>query len=91
MLRGERAPGARWSERDALLAQALTAYEEMLCSGCGNSMHETMDPDHQQDWIAPLPMRCHACTAIAARAKAYAETDFPSALRFSASLRSNST
>lgn len=85
--RGRQAPGERWTGRDWLLAQALVAYEDSLCPSCGNPRHETMDPDHESDWTAPLPLRCHACTAIAHRAKEYAESDAPQALAFSAELK----
>lgn len=88
VLRGERAPGAKWTERDSDFALALTEYEGMLCSGCGHPVWESMDPDTQRDWEAPLPMRCHACTAIGERAKGYAkpEVPVPTALRFRAYL-----
>lgn len=59
----------------------------MLCDGCGQPLHESMDPETQRDWVVPLPMRCHACTAVADRAKQYVEnplTPAPHALRFRA-------
>lgn len=87
MGRGRRRPGSKWTRRDWLLAQALDAYERMLCPHCGHMLTEAMDPALQNDWVAPLPMRCHPCTAIDARAEQYRETDAPNALRFSARRR----
>lgn len=49
-------------------------------------MHESMDPDTEGRWTAPLPMRCHACTAIEHRVKDYEKADAPRALKFSAEL-----
>lgn len=86
MLRGEREPGSRWGEQDSLLAQALTFYESLLCSGCGQPLTQSMDPATEGKWTAPLPSRCHACTAIAHRAKDYEKADAPHALKFSAHL-----
>lgn len=86
VIRGERRPGQRWTDRDALLLQALTYYEASLCSGCGQPMWLGMDPDTEGHWKAPLPTRCHPCTAIAIRMKDYEEADQASALRFSAEL-----
>jgi hypothetical protein len=80
-------PGARWTARDWLLAQALDTYERLLCPHCGNMLTEAMDPELEHQWVAPLPMRCHPCTAIDARAEGYKESDAPNALRFSAHRR----
>lgn len=86
MLRGERDPGSRWGEQDSLLAQALTFYESLLCAGCGHPITESMDPATEGRWVAPYPSRCHACTAIAHRAKDYEKADAAQALKFSAHL-----
>lgn len=91
MARGRRRPGSRWRSRDWLLAQALAEYERLVCPGCGNPLHETMDPALEDEWESPLPMRCHACTVIDARATAYAEASAPRALRFSAHRRGLTT
>ncbi len=81
---GRRRPGQRWRKRDWLLAQALTEYERLICPGCGNPLHESMDPEYERDWVSGLPHRCHACTAIEMQAKKYEEASAPSALRFEA-------
>ena len=79
----------KWGATDRALALALTEYEANLCDGCGQPMHESMDPATEGQWVAPLPMRCHACTAIAHRAKDYPEdkVDAVSALKFHAERR----
>lgn len=59
----------------------------MICDGCGQPLHESMDPETEGQWVAPLPMRCHSCTAIAHRVKDYSETDASQALRFRAERR----
>lgn len=84
-LRGENSTG-RWTEQDGLLAQALTYYESLVCDGCGQMVTESMDPTTEREWSAPPPTRCHACTAIARRARDYegSEVPAPSALRFHA-------
>ena len=50
-------------------------------------MWDSMDPENEPRWVAPLPMRCHACTAVAHRVKDYEKADAPDALRFRAELR----
>ena len=87
MARGRKRPGSRWTRRDWLLAQALEAYEGMLCKSCGHMLTEAMDPALQNEWTTPLPMRCHPCTAIDAMAEKYRESESPHALRFSAQRR----
>lgn len=86
MARGERPASKGPSERDWLLAQALTYYEANLCSGCGQPLWLCMDPETESKWHAPLPARCHACTSIEVRVKDYESADHASALRFSAEL-----
>lgn len=61
-------------------------YESLLCSGCGQMVTESMDPANEGRWSSPPPHRCHACTAIAHRAKDYEKADAPEALKFSAEL-----
>jgi hypothetical protein len=70
---------------------ALTLHEATLCAGCGHPVEESMsaeaDPGNQDrlwHYEAPLPHRCHACTAIEVQQAAYVEAENPRALRFSA-------
>jgi DNA-directed RNA polymerase subunit N (RpoN/RPB10) len=86
VLWGAYAPSAVWSDRDGLLAQALTVFEAERCTGCGHPLSESMDVANARAYVSPFPMRCHACTAIAERAEKYADTNAPSALRFHAEL-----
>jgi hypothetical protein len=91
VVRGQRLPGDRWTDHDTSMAVALTLYEGGLCHGCGHpvaeSTAETADPnspDRTHHYVAPLPTRCHACTAIGMRTPQYAEAPQPDALRFRA-------
>lgn len=94
MLRGERRPGQRVTERDAMLAQALTWYEANLCPGCGQPLWESMDPANEGRYHVPPASRCHACTQVQLAMRPYEkaasdpETPMlaPGALRFSAEL-----
>lgn len=72
-----------------MLAQALTAYEALICSDCGQPMHESLDPENEGKYVAPLPVRCHACTAVEQRAASYADNDFPRALKFTSELHAS--
>ena len=49
-------------------------------------MHESMDPDNEDRYVAPPPSRCHACTAVHKRVEDYESADAPQALKFSAEL-----
>lgn len=86
VLRGERNPNQAWTDHDGDMAVALVEYEASLCA-CGHPLWESMDPEHQRDWMVPPPSRCHACSALDEAAQAYTETISPRALRFQAVLR----
>lgn len=47
---------------------------------CGHPLSETTDPASEGRWTAGLPIRCHACTAIAVRQEDYREASHPQAL-----------
>lgn len=49
---------------DRMLALALAIHESTLCSGCGQDMAYSMDPDLADEWTTGHPDRCHACTAL---------------------------
>lgn len=51
-------------EMDRLLALGLALYEATICSGCGQQLHYSMDPDLADEWSTTEPTRCHACTAL---------------------------
>ena len=70
------------------MALALATYEADLCQGCGQPMTESMDPENERGYVAPPPHRCHACTAVAARAEEYREVPHAhQVLRFNAERR----
>lgn len=59
------APGEPlWTGEDRAWALALLELEADTCSGCGQSISESMDPDREDAWRAEV-LRCHACTAAA--------------------------
>lgn len=89
VLRGAQSPVDRWGRADGLLAAALVKFEETLCTGCGNPLHESTsadaDPDNRDGshkYVADVPVRCFACTAVAERSKQYEEAKAPQALKF---------
>ena len=56
----------RWPARDRRLAEALLAYEDGLCPGCGNPRHVAWDPRAQVDW----KVTTHTCEPCEVRANA---------------------
>ena len=48
-----------------------------------------MDPELESEWHADLPLRCHSCTAVSARAKEYKDATAPEALYFTAERRAS--
>ena len=60
------------TERNRLLAQALTIYESTLCKGCGQPLHESTDedgPDYSaEDYL------CRGCAVLS---QAGGEKDAP--------------
>jgi len=65
-----------------LLALALQAYEDSLCSSCGQSLKYAMDPDLAHEWTTMAPHRCGGCTALAESAEANKDSRHPGALRY---------
>lgn len=76
-------------EVDRLLALALSLYEDSRCPGCGQALHESMDPDLLDEWTTMHPVRCGACTALgrAAENDADQKREHPGALRRIVGLR----
>ena len=76
-------------EVDRLLALGLAIYEESRCSGCGEWLHESMDPDLLDEWTTTIPHRCGACTALARASDDDRDKgrDHPGALRRRVGLR----
>lgn len=69
-----------WSEEDLAWAMAQAAEDAERCTGCGLPLSETTDPDAEGEYEAPLPTRCHACTALEKRREEY--TGSPPGLLF---------
>lgn len=74
-------------EVDRLLALALTEYEARRCSGCGQDLHESMDPDLLDEWDTWPAIRCGSCTALARAAERTKDSDHPQALHHAVGLR----
>lgn len=62
-------------------------YEDNICPGCGQQMHEAMDPDLEDEWTTMAPYRDHACTALSRAAEANKDRPHPQALRYVVGLR----
>ena len=69
--RGSRLPGEAWSRRDWALAQAAKVLDRSRCPGCGTPLWLAYDKGLKNKWEAPLPKRCHPCTAKGKRMKDY--------------------
>lgn len=70
-----------------MLALALAIHEATLCSGCGQDMAYSMDPDLADEWSTTDPTRCHACTALERASDRVGDTEHARALRFTPGLR----
>lgn len=71
-----------WPLVDQILALALQEYEDGVCSGCGQPLAESMDPDLEDEWATLPAHRCHSCTAIARAAEQDKDREYPGALRY---------
>lgn len=64
-----------WDEDTRNLALALDAIP--MCPLCGNPTSICQDAEHQFDWHAEDPVRCHAQTARLARQASVSEETNP--------------
>jgi hypothetical protein len=69
------------------MALALQEYEDSTCSGCGQPLSESMDPDLAEEWTGTHPHRCGGCTALAVLAEQNKDAKHPHALRYVIGLR----
>jgi len=69
------------------MSLALQAYEDGLCSSCGQPLKEAMDPDLLGEWTTMHPHRCGGCTALAEAAESNKDAKHPAALRYVIGLR----
>lgn len=53
-----------WTDEDRAYAFALLDLEADTCTGCGQSLTESMDPEREELWKAEV-VRCHACGTAA--------------------------
>lgn len=61
-----------WLEEDRDWALADQQEQANKCpGGCGLPLDETTDPANEGAYEAPLPVRCFACTTLAARQGEY--------------------
>lgn len=74
---------------DRMLALALAIHEATVCSGCGQDMAYSMDPDLEDEWTTSHPTRCYACTALERADERVKEsgTKHAQSLRFTPGLR----
>lgn len=66
-LRGERKPTQKWTQKDRLIALALTVYESGLCKGCGQPLDHTTG-DRPRDY-AVREYHCSGCYELESRTK----------------------
>jgi len=71
---GRRKPGSSYLPSDAIAAMAWVSYLDSLCPGCGQPRHESFAAENDGAYAAEAD-RCHACTAVAVAAKAWAAAD----------------
>ena len=57
------ADGRKWTQRDIVLAAALTLHEQSICPGCGHYKDESYNPD-SEGYYEVHDLVCNACGAI---------------------------
>ncbi|WP_104087040.1 hypothetical protein [Arthrobacter sp. GMC3] len=76
MLRGRKDDGT-WTDRDRVMALALTLYEDGLCSGCGLHHSVTHGDENVGRWEANSENICHGCEPIDAAKDADKKDTYP--------------
>lgn len=69
-----------WTDLDRRAALALHAYEQDLCSGCGQPLSETTKPERDGQYLPLAAVRCHFCTAAEMGRAAYQDNSHAAAL-----------
>jgi hypothetical protein len=59
-----------WTEDDRAWALALLQVEAEACTGCGQILADSTNPDSEGRWTAEV-LRCHACTTAAHHAEKF--------------------
>jgi hypothetical protein len=57
-----------WTDEDVAWHKAFLRWQKDQCPGCGLQLSETTemhDGEPVRSYTVPLPVRCHACTALA--------------------------
>lgn len=65
-------PSGPWTVQDRGLAEALQAYEDGLCPGCGHSRDKAWDPRSEGEYEAEVHV-CEGCAAKSRKEKDAAE------------------
>lgn len=69
-------PGSpQWTDDDTLAAFDWQGYQDRLCTGCGQSLDDTVGPDQFDKWNAEEVGACDACRALDRTARIKAGND----------------
>ncbi|WP_123661585.1 hypothetical protein [Actinocorallia herbida] len=71
-----------WTDEDRGWAEALAHFEADECKGCGQPLSESTEASAEGAYDAPLPLRCHACTAVSIQQDAASKNAHPTALLY---------
>ena len=66
-----------WDERTRALVLGHATWKK--CPVCGGSAEYCQDPERQDDWLVPPPVRCHRTTALRQAQSKINETTNPHA------------
>lgn len=61
-----------WTDEDRALAMAWADYQRDKCGGCGKSLSETTEAEHQHAYAGEV-IRCHSCAAQARTVNQFVE------------------
>lgn len=64
-----------WDEQTRDIALAYADVD--LCPSCGGPAYLCQDPELQDQWDAPAPVRCHRTTALRRAQKGFTEKTNP--------------
>lgn len=63
---------AEWDEEERAWILAWLTYRSQVHQDCGHYLPDSAAPEAEGEYVAQLPIRCHACTA---RAQMYARVE----------------
>jgi hypothetical protein len=61
-----------WDEEERAWILALLTYRSQIHEACGHYLPDSAAPEAEGEYVAQLPIRCHACTA---RAQMYSRVE----------------